>query len=145
MTQWILEPVVIRTRDGAVVLSLDGTGWDGGGVAPSFPARDRVELHLRRYPESVFHDLVVDVEAERVWFASAPEETYPAIEAEALLEDAFERQVERSAPDYLMQGFCPHCKAQLYGSWFDKLRRRTTITCLVCDRTWQLPPGAKLH
>ncbi len=56
---------MVRTRDGATVLSLEGSGWDGGGIAPTFPAPDRVELHLRRYPHgSRIHDLVVDVEAQ---------------------------------------------------------------------------------
>ena len=38
MSHWILEPSVVRLRDGARVLSLEGTAWDGGGIAPTFPA-----------------------------------------------------------------------------------------------------------
>jgi hypothetical protein len=146
MSHWILEPIVIRTRDGATVLSLDGSAWDGGGVAPSFPARDRAELHLRHYPDGTTkYDLVVDVESERCWFAGAEDEGAAANQAERLLEAAHERHVERTAPDQLAQGFCPKCGAQLYGSWLDKLRGRTSVKCLVCERTWELPPGARLH
>ena len=146
MSHWILEPIVIRTRDGATVLSLEGSGWDGGGRAPSFPARDRAELHLMHYPDGKTHyDLVVDVETERCWFPGAEGDDSPATRAEALLEAAHERHVERTAPDQLLQGFCPKCGAQLYGGWLDRLRERKEVTCLVCERTWQLPPGAKLH
>jgi hypothetical protein len=146
MSHWILEPIVIRTRDGATVLSLEGSGWDGGGRTPSFPSRDRAELHLMHYPDGVtHHDLVVDVETERCWFASAEGEDSPATQAEALLEGAHERHVERTAPDLLAQGFCPHCQAQLYGGRLDRLLGRKEVECLVCERTWQLPPGAQLH
>lgn len=146
MSHWILEPVVIRTRDGAAVLSLDGTGWDAGGTAPTFPAPDRVELHLRRYPEGgVQYDLIVDVETERCWFSGAEAESSPASGAEALLEAAYGRRVAKTAPDLLLQGFCPYCKAQLYRGWLHKALRRTRITCLVCERTWELPPGAKVR
>jgi hypothetical protein len=146
MSHWILEPIVTRTRDGTTVLEFNGTGWDAGARAPSFPARDRVELHLRRYPEGgTFYDLIIDVEAERCWFAGADHEASTTAEAEALLEVAYQRQVERTAPDYLAQGLCPNCKGQLYGGWLHWLRGRTTVKCEVCGRTWQLPPGAKLH
>ncbi len=146
MSHWILEPIVIRTRDGATVLSLEGSGWDGGGGAPSFPARDRAELHLMQYPDGKTHyDLIVDVETERCWFADAEDQSVAASRAEALLEHAHERHVERSAPGQLAQGFCPKCGAQLYGGWLDRVRRRKEVTCLVCERTWQLPPGARLH
>ena len=146
MSHWILEPIVIRMRDGATVLSLEGSGWDGGGRAPSFPARDRVELHLRQYPDGMTsYDLVVDVETARCWFAGAEDEGCAAGGVEALLESARERHVERTAPDLLAQGICPDCQAQLYDSRLDKLLGRTQVKCLVCERTWQLPPGARLH
>ena len=75
MSHWILEPVVIRSRDGETVLSLDGSGWDGGGVPPTFPAPDRVELHLRHYPDgSTIHDLTVDVETRRCWLGDAEDQ-----------------------------------------------------------------------
>ena len=146
MSHWILEPVVIRTRDGATVLSLDGSGWDGGGVPPSFPAPDRAELHLHHYPDgTTTYDLVVDVETERCWLACAEDEDVPAKRAKALLEHGHERHVERTAPDQLLQGLCPKCGAQLYGGRLERLRRPKQVTCLVCERTWDLPPGAKLH
>jgi hypothetical protein len=146
MSHWILEPIVIRTRDGATVLSLDGTGWDGGGVQPSFPGRDRTELHLRQYPDGkTSYDLVVDVEAERCWFAGAEDEGVAASGATALLEDAHERHVVTTAPDRLAHGFCPKCGAQLYGGFLDRVRRRKRVECLVCGRSWELPPGAQLH
>lgn len=139
MSHWILEPVVTRMRDGKAVLSLEGSEWDGGGVPPSFPARDRVELHLRHYPEGdVRYDLVVDVKAERCWFLGAEEEAVPLAKAEELLSGAFQRHVERSAPQYLAQGLCPNCKSPLYPGWLDKLRGRSAVKCEVCSRTWQL-------
>lgn len=145
MSHWILEPSVVRTRDEAVVMSLDGTAWDGGGITPTFPTRDRVELHLRHYPDGEkTYGLVVDVEAERCWLAR--EDAGAANEdAEALLAVARGKHVDRTAPGQLLQGFCPDCGAQLYrGGLLKRLRRQKTVQCLVCERTWTLPPDAKL-
>jgi len=145
MSHWILEPVVIRTRDGAAVLSLDGTGWDGD-IPPTFPAPDRVELHLRRYPDgNTRYDLFVDVESERCWLAGTEGEASDTSGAETVLEGAYARQVEATAPDLLAQGLCPYCQAQLYGSWLHRRLGRKRVKCLVCARTWQLPPGAQLN
>lgn len=145
MSHWILEPEVVRLRDEAVVLSLDGSAWDGGGIAPTFPARDRVELHLRHYPDGAkTYDLVVDVEAGRCWLAGAEDGAVPARDAERLLEPARQSHVSETAPDQLMQGFCPDCGAQLYGGLLDRLRRDREVECLVCGRRWQVPPGARL-
>ena len=145
MSHWILQPVVIRTRDGRSVLSLDGTEWDGGGVPPSFPRRGQVELHLRRYPDGTHvHDLVVDVESERCWLSSSEADSRRATDALELLEAAFERQVQEGAHRYLMEGLCPYCKAQLYLGWLERLRGARRVTCEVCERTWTLPKGVRL-
>jgi hypothetical protein len=143
MSHWILEPTVVRLRDGASVLSLDGSAWDGGGIPPSFPAPDRVELHLRHYPDgSNQYDVVVDVEAERCWLGGAPDRAVPAGRVEQILGPAREEKVEAGAHDLLMRGFCPACQAQLYGT--RSVRRRGRVECLVCGRAWNLPQGAKL-
>ncbi|MGI9019305.1 MAG: hypothetical protein ACR2G3_01170 [Solirubrobacterales bacterium] len=145
MSHWILEPVVIRTRDGKSVLSLDGTEWDGGGIPPSFPQPGRVELHLRHYPDGQnVHDLVVDIEAERCWLSSSEEDSRRAADALELLKPAFERQVHASAHRYLLQGLCPHCKARLYLGWLQRLRGVRRVRCEVCERAWTLPKGVRL-
>ena len=65
MSVWVLEPLVYRTRDGALLLDLDGTLLDPMPSA-EFPAPNRVRMRLRKYPrgDKVRYDLVVDVEAE---------------------------------------------------------------------------------
>jgi hypothetical protein len=89
MSHWVLEPTVVRLRDGAEILSLEGTAWDAGGVMPTFPAPDRVELHLRHYPDgATMYDLVVDVEAKRCWLAWDEQGARPTREALALVEGA---------------------------------------------------------
>lgn len=147
MSIWILEPDVIRLRDGTTVLSLDGTAWDGGGIAPTFPEPGRVELHLRHYPDGAkVYDLVVDVEAGRCWLAGDEDGAVPARDALDLLGPARERRVQSTAHEQLLSGFCPDCGAQLYGPSFLRGLRRTpkSVRCLVCERTWRLPRGAKL-
>jgi hypothetical protein len=146
MSHWILEPDVVRLRDGAVVLSLGGTAWDGGGVVPTFPAPDRVELHLRHYPDgSKTFSVVVDVEAERCWLAGAEDRAVAPSEVERLLAGRRERHVQHGASEQVMRGFCPECGAQLYGAGpLGRLRRRREVQCLVCERRWQVPPGARL-
>lgn len=64
MSLWVHEPVVTRTRDGRVVLSLDGTLWDAAGQA-AFPAPGRVAFGLRHWPDGgTVVPVVVDVERE---------------------------------------------------------------------------------
>jgi DNA-directed RNA polymerase subunit K/omega len=88
MSHWILEPAVVRLRDGAEVLSFEGSAWDAGGVMPTFPAPDRVELHLRHYPDgATIHDLV-DVESGRCWLAGDEDGARPAREARAMVDEA---------------------------------------------------------
>ena len=143
MSHWILEPTVLRTRDGAMVLSLDGSAWDGGGIRPDFPAPNRVELHLRHYPDGAqVYDLTADIETETCWLAGG--EPVPARDAASLLVPAREEHVLRSAGDRLRDGFCPDCGAQLYGGLLDRIRRPSRVRCLVCEREWELPPGARL-
>lgn len=146
MSHWILEPDVIRTRDGAAILSLDGSAWDGGGISPTFPEPGRVELHLRHYPDgSTTYHLVVDVESERCWLAGAEERALPARDAAALLDPARQREIDRGAHEQLMRGLCPDCGAQLYGGGLLRgLRRPRRVECLVCERTWDVPRGARL-
>ena len=140
MSHWILEPIVIRTRDAAEVLSLDGSAWDGGGVPPTFPAPGQVELHLRHYPDgSRTYDLVVDVEAERCWLAGAEDRPAPVSQAKALVEGRLEQHVEETATELLDSGFCPYCQAPIYLSRLERLLRPKTYTCPACDRTWELP------
>ena len=146
MSHWILEPAVVRLRDGAVVLSLSGTAWDGGGTAPTFPAPDRVELHLRHYPDGAkTFDVVVDVESGRCWLAGAERGAVPARDVRRLLAGPRERHVQHGADEQLMRGFCPDCGAQLYGAGLlSRLRRRREVQCPVCERRWEVPPGARL-
>ena len=146
MSLWVLEPSVVRVRDGAVVMSLDGSAWDGGGIPPGWPAPDRVELHLRHYPDGArIYDLVVDVEAERCWLAGAGDGSVPAREAKRLLEPARQRHVERTAPSRVAEGFCPDCGAQLYGGGLlGRLRAPREVECLLCGRRWPVPRGARL-
>jgi hypothetical protein len=144
MSHWIREPTVIRTRDGAAILSLSGTSWDGAGVPPTFPSPGRVELHLRHYPDgSNLFDLVVDTETGRCWPAGAEDESCDAADAGKLLDPAREGAIAQGAQDLLAQGFCPDCQSQLYGGFLTRLRGR--VTCLVGGRTWKLPPGARLY
>lgn len=141
MSHWVLEPAVVRLRDEHEVASLDGTGWDGGGVAPTFPRRDQVELHLRRYPEGGRTvDVGIDVEQETWWFVDDPGSPRPTGTLVAELEHAFDRHVEKTTPDYLAQGVCPYCKTQLYPRK-SLFRRRPdrNVQCLVCERWWELP------
>lgn len=98
MSHWVLEPVVVRLRDGVEVLSLEGSAWDAGGVMPTFPAPGRVELHLRHYPDgAAIYDLVLDVESGRCWLAGDEAGARPAREARALVEAARKRRPPRRA------------------------------------------------
>jgi hypothetical protein len=64
MSLWVYEPVVTRTRDGRIVLSLDGTLWDAAEQA-SFPAPGLVALRLRHWPDgTTVVPVVLDVERE---------------------------------------------------------------------------------
>lgn len=65
MSVWVFEPIVVRTRDGAAVVDLDGTLLDAS-TGTTFPGPGLVRMRLRRYPrgDRVAYDLVVDVEAE---------------------------------------------------------------------------------
>lgn len=140
MSIWVLEPTVVRTRDDRVVVSLDGTGWDAAtGVA--FPRRDQVRLALRHYPDGTnVEHVVVDVEAERFGHGADAVPTRPLGELAATLEEAREATVARDAGDLLARGVCPSCQARLYVGRLDRLLRRRTVTCLVCERTWPIPP-----
>src|SRR5919204_3533726 len=106
MSHWVMEPTVVRVRDGAAVLSLTGSAWDGGGINPEFPGGDRVILHLRHYPDgtNVF-DLTVDVEAERCWLGGAEGEAVPPARVGELLGGVREEKVVEGARELLMQGF----------------------------------------
>jgi hypothetical protein len=142
MSHWVLEPLVFRTRDDRLVVSLEGSGWDGGGVKPEFPRRHRVMLRLRRYPggEPTL-DVVVDVEKDTWWFAERPDSAAGIDSLTDELERAFERRVAETAPDYLAQGLCPYCKAQLYPrrGLGRLLFGQRQVQCLVCERLWDLP------
>lgn len=71
MSLWVHEPRVVRTRDGQVVLDLDGTLWDAM-CAAEFPAPGRVALALRHYPDGgTVVPVVVDVERETFGIAGA--------------------------------------------------------------------------
>lgn len=138
MTHWVREPIVVRTRDDRPIVSLAGSGWDG---SPTFPRRDQVELHLRRYPEGALRLAVaIDVEREVWWFPGEPEATQRTATLVDELERAFERHVEKAAPDYLSQGFCPYCKSKLFSNkGLLRRRRPSSVRCQVCEREWQLP------
>lgn len=138
MSIWLLQPIVVRTRDGHVVVSLDG--WDAA-AGVTFPERDRVALALRHYPDGVnVEHVVIDVETERFGHGVGAEPTRPVGELAAGLEEAREASVARDAAGLLAQGCCPNCQARLYVGRLDRLLRRTTVTCLVCDRVWPIPP-----
>ncbi len=65
MSVWVHEPLVYRTRDGALVVSCEGTLLDGADRL-EFPGPGLVRLRLRKYPRGdvVRYDVLVDVEAE---------------------------------------------------------------------------------
>ena len=60
MSIWLRAPTVVRTRDGHEVVKFD-IPWSCDRV--EFPERDRVVLHLRRYPHGERSvEVAVDVE-----------------------------------------------------------------------------------
>jgi len=136
MSHWVLEPAVVRLRDGRAVVSLSGTAWDGAGPT-AYPAPHRVALTLRRYPDGMNAEhLVVDVETETYGLGEGAAPDRPVAELAAELERRFEETVRRRTARYVDDGLCPHCSAQLYVG--RRERRRGQVTCVVCERTWPL-------
>lgn len=94
MSHWVRAPRVVRTSDGATIVDLWGTTWDGGA---RFGDDDTtVTLSLRCYPgDTEGFAVVVDTKAATFRFADEASGATPALPARVFLARLTARHVDR--------------------------------------------------